>query len=278
MPAKRAPLHNTLTHFLDREPGTELEGARLLPLDLVDANPQQSRQVFDEAALDELAQSIREHGVLEPILLRPDGNRYQVVAGERRTRAARLAGLAAIPAIIREMTNEEAAYATAIENLQRADLDLEDEARWFAYLRDLTGLSGRELARRLGKGYNYVNRRLALLDRPDLLARVRAGELTQREALEILTHGEEAVIHGVSDPGQADGVIHGVSGETERAALDAGTRGPGGFRWRPWQQFAAVVAKTHATDVPAAERATFRAQVAQLRAELEALEAELGEE
>src|SRR5215212_6650785 len=119
MPLPRRPF------FQQAEAGEELEGARLLPLDLVDANPQQARQVFDETALAELAASIAEHGVLEPILVRPLGERYQVVAGERRTRAARIAGLADIPALIRELTDEEAAYVTAIENLQREDMDLE---------------------------------------------------------------------------------------------------------------------------------------------------------
>src|SRR5215212_319461 len=153
MPLPRRPF------FQQAEAGEELEGARLLPLDVIDANPQQARQVFDERALAELADSIREHGVLEPILVRPLGERYQVVAGERRTRAARQAGLREIPALVREMSDEAAAYATAIENLQREDMDLEDTARWLAYLQQLTGLSQRELAKRLGKTHNWVSRR-----------------------------------------------------------------------------------------------------------------------
>src|SRR6476659_3834017 len=95
-----------------------LEGAASLDLDLIDPNPAQSRQSFDETALAELAASIRQHGVFQPIVVRPVGGRYQVVAGERRTRAARTAGLREIPAIIRDLTDEQAAYATAIENLQ----------------------------------------------------------------------------------------------------------------------------------------------------------------
>ncbi len=164
--------------------------AKIVPLDRIDPNTQQSRQVFDAERLDELTESIRQVGVLEPILVRPVGARYQVVAGERRTRAARLAGLREIPAIIRELTDTEAATLTAIENLQREDLDLEDEARWFAYLQEVTGLSDRALAERLGKSRDYVNRRLRMLrEAPDLFGRIRRGEVTQRQALDLLAGG-----------------------------------------------------------------------------------------
>src|SRR4051812_19020349 len=88
-------------------PGTELEGARRLPLALVDANPQQARRAFDPVALQELADSISQHGVLEPILVRPVADRYQIIAGERRFRAAGLAGLTDIPAIIQDLDETE---------------------------------------------------------------------------------------------------------------------------------------------------------------------------
>ena len=266
MPLPRRPF------FQEAEAGEELEGARLLPLDVIDANPHQARQVFDEQALKELADSIREHGVLEPILVRSLDGRYQVVAGERRTRAARLAGLSDIPAVVREMTDEQAAYATAIENIQREDMDLEDTARWLSYLRELTGLSQRELAKRLGKTHNWVSRRLRLLDRPDLLARIRDGSLTQEAALDIIAR-------------KSDGdEVYQADTEAERAELDgsgvyqpdtARRNGPHTFRWRPMQRFATWVNHFELTKVPPDERATFRAQVADLRARLESLEREL---
>ena len=171
-----------------------LANARRVPLDRIDPNPHQARQAFDPAALDELAASIAAHGVLEPILIRPGREaRYQIVVGERRYRAARLAGLREIPALIREDLSEvDAALITATENLQREDLDLEDEARQFAQLLALTGLSQRRLAERLGIGYNYLSRRVRLLERPDLLAAVREGRLPLNDALAQLSEDREA--------------------------------------------------------------------------------------
>lgn len=171
--------------LLDTPP---LEGARSIPLDRIDPNPQQARQVFDEAALAELAASIREHGVLEPILVRPVGTRYQVVAGERRTRAARLAGLESVPAIIRaDLSDLEAATITALENLQREDLDLADEVRWLVHLQALTGTSGRDLSEQVHKGRSWVARRLRLAGADDtLFTRIRRGELTIDAAIKEL--------------------------------------------------------------------------------------------
>src|SRR5215207_5076210 len=171
-------------------PGTELEGARRLPMALIDPNPQQARRAFSTAALQELADSISQHGVLEPILVRPMEDRYQIIAGERRFRAAVLAGLTDIPAIIQDMDDTEAAYATTVENLQREDLDIEDEARQFALLLELTGLSQRKLAEKLGISHDYITRRIALLPHPQLLAALRNGECTQQAALRLLAQPE----------------------------------------------------------------------------------------
>lgn len=245
MPAKApAGNPNSLLRRFAVQPGEPLEDARVLPLAAIDPNPAQSRQVFDEAALQELAESIRAHGVLEPILVRPVGPRWQVVAGERRVRAARLAGLDTIPALIREYTDEQAAYVTAIENLQREDLDIEDEARWFAYLQEVTGVSGRELARQLGKSDNYINRRLSLLRYPDLMLALRDSIMTQREALLTASyrdsHADWETTHPIDETLVA--VMHGASVRAEdstepedvpepprlveRAALDSVPRAP----------------------------------------------------
>jgi ParB/RepB/Spo0J family partition protein len=163
-------------------PGMEMQDARLLPLDLIDHNPYQARQVFDAAALEELADSIREHGVLEPILVRPSDGRYEIVAGERRYRAALIAEHETIPTRIMEMDSKQAAIATAIENLQREDLDIEDEARQFSYLCEVLEISQRELAKMLGKNPVYISRRVRLLKRPDLMEEYRAGRLTLHQA------------------------------------------------------------------------------------------------
>src|SRR4051812_31901251 len=100
MPKAKPALTNTLAHFLDQEPGQELENARQLPIEQIAVNPEQSRQQFDEAALDELRRSVEQHGILEPLLVRPIGTEFVIIAGERRYRAALAAGLSYVPVII----------------------------------------------------------------------------------------------------------------------------------------------------------------------------------
>lgn len=167
------------------------EGAGMLnlqveavPLDVIVHNPRQSRQAFDIKSLKELAASIREHGVLEPIIVRSieKGNRFEIVAGERRYRAAAMAEQESIPARIMELDDRQAALVTALENLQREDLDIEDEARQFADLCEVLGVSQRELARMLGKHPVYISRRIRLLKRPELMESYRSGRLTLLQA------------------------------------------------------------------------------------------------
>lgn len=143
--------------------GRELD----LPLDRIDRSPFQERKMFDEQELRELADTIREHGVLQRITVRekPDG-RYELVFGERRVRAAQLAGLARIPASVRTLSDAEAATLTAIENLQRADLRPMEEARQLQRLKEVGDLSVVEIARRLGKTAAYVQVRLDALTLP----------------------------------------------------------------------------------------------------------------
>jgi ParB/RepB/Spo0J family partition protein len=178
-------------------PGTEIEGARLLPIDLIDPNPFQPRQAFDATALEELAASIREHGVLEPVLVRPVGERYQIVVGERRFQASRIAGQTDIPSIIRPMDDMEAAFVSTVENLQREDLDIEDEARRFAYLLELTGMSQRKLAEKLGINHIYLSRRVKLLKRPDLLDAYRAGLMTLHQ---VVSQADSGIEDAEADP------------------------------------------------------------------------------
>lgn len=194
----------------DGEPGKRMEGARLLPLDLIDHNPYQARQAFDVEALQELADSIREHGVIEPIIVRLVDERYEIVAGERRYRAAILAEQKAIPASIMELDARQAAIITALENLQREDLDIEDEARQFAYLCDELDVSQRELARMLGKGHVYISRRIKLGKHPDLMEEYRAGRLTLLQAADLA---------GVRDEETEGADV--VSGSTEAESVSA---------------------------------------------------------
>jgi ParB family chromosome partitioning protein len=149
------------------EPGA-VRDVRRMPVERVYSNPAQPRRHFDEDALADLAASIREHGVLQPVLVRPraDGH-YQIVAGERRWRAARMAGLAEIPVIIEHIDDEAALEIAIIENLQREDISPLEEAEIFERMTREHGYSLRKLATKLGKDKGYLENRLRLVDAPE---------------------------------------------------------------------------------------------------------------
>jgi ParB family chromosome partitioning protein len=150
----------------DRE-GRGRGGVRRIPVDHITPNPEQPRLVFDETTLAELAASIREHGVLQPILVRPleDGG-YQLIAGERRWRASQAAGLGTIPALVEEIDDDTALEISIIENLQREDLSPLDEASMYDRMVREHGYSVRKLAQKLGKDKGYLENRLRLADAP----------------------------------------------------------------------------------------------------------------
>jgi ParB family chromosome partitioning protein len=142
-------------------------GVRQIPTERVDPSPNQPRLAMDQDSLDDLASSVREHGILQPILVRPAaGGRYQIVAGERRWRAARMAGLEAVPALIEELDDETALEISIIENLQREDLSPLDEALMYERMIHEHGYSVRRLAQKLGKDKGYLENRLRLADAP----------------------------------------------------------------------------------------------------------------
>ncbi len=143
-------------------------GVRNVPLERITPNPDQPRMNFEEGALAELAASIREHGVLQPVLIRPtsEPHRYQVVAGERRWRAAKLAGLREIPALIEQIDDDTALEIALIENLQREDLSPLEEALMYERMTSEHGYSVRRLAQKIGKDKGYVENRLRLADAP----------------------------------------------------------------------------------------------------------------
>jgi ParB family chromosome partitioning protein len=138
---------------------------RELTLDRILPNPAQPRLSYEEDSLTELADSIREHGVLQPILVRPVGPKFELIAGERRWRASRLADRATIPAIVVEFDEETALEASIIENLQREDVSPLEEAAMFAKMTGL-GYSVRQLAQKIGKDKGYVENRMRLADAP----------------------------------------------------------------------------------------------------------------
>jgi len=143
-------------------------GVRVIPVDRIEPNPAQPRMAFDQEALHELAASIREHGVLQPILLRPLGeNRFQLIAGERRWRASREAGLATVPALVEEIDDDTALEIAIIENLQREDLSPLEEATMYDRMIHEHGYSIRKLADKLGKDKGYLENRLRLADAPE---------------------------------------------------------------------------------------------------------------
>ncbi len=142
-------------------------GVKVIPVDRVDSNPEQPRLAFDEATLEELAASIREHGVLQPILVRPiEENRFQLIAGERRWRASKIAGMATIPALVEDIDDETAMEISIIENLQREDISPLDEAAMYDRMIRDHGYSIRKLAEKLGKDKGYLENRLRLADAP----------------------------------------------------------------------------------------------------------------
>ena len=138
-----------------------------LPLSKIRANKGQPRKNFDEEALEELTDSIRQNGVLQPILVRKKGNFYEIVAGERRFQACQRAGLDEIPVVIREISDEDVFKLALIENLQRADLDPIEEAQGFRTLIDRTGMTQAELGKAVSKSRPAIANSLRLLDLPE---------------------------------------------------------------------------------------------------------------
>jgi ParB family transcriptional regulator, chromosome partitioning protein len=148
--------------------GRSRGGVRNIGVDRITPNPQQPRLAIDETALEELAASIREHGVLQPILVRPlEDGEFQLIAGERRWRASMAAGLATIPALVEEIDDDTALEISIIENLQREDLSPLDEASMYDRMVREHGYSVRRLAQKLGKDKGYLENRLRLADAPE---------------------------------------------------------------------------------------------------------------
>jgi ParB family chromosome partitioning protein len=163
----------------------EIPVAKILP------NPAQPRLSYEEDSLTELADSIREHGVLQPILVRPVGSQYELIAGERRWRASRLAERESIPAIVAEFDDETALEVSIIENLQREDVSPLEEAAMFRKMTDL-GYSVRQLAQKIGKDKGYVENRMRLADAPpEIRELVSVRKDTISHAYELMKIGDE---------------------------------------------------------------------------------------
>lgn len=217
------------------------EAIEMITLSAIEPNPDQPRQTATPEQDAELAADIRERGVLQPVIVRPlggAGGRYELVAGERRCRAARLAGLEQIPAIVRPYNDREARTVAAIENLQRQNLEPLDEARYFKFLADEYNLSNRQIAEGLHKSPSYVDQRMRLLQ-PD---RVKNTQL-----------------------------LH--------ASQDSAIPAPKPWRFKPreWERLKTTLTEARGglQQVPAKQKKELQKTVAELKAELVALEKEL---
>lgn len=168
---------------------TYMETGRVvfLPARAIRPNPAQPRKVFRQESLEELAESIRQHGILQPLSVRRIGTAYELIAGERRLRAAQLAGLTEIPCIVMTMDDRESGMAAMVENLQRQDLDFVEEARGISYLMEKWSLSQDQMAKIMGKSQSAVANKLRILRHSSqVLDALRAANLTERHARALL--------------------------------------------------------------------------------------------
>lgn len=158
-----------------------------IPIETIRVNPYQPRQHFDHAAIEDLINSIREHGILQPLIVTQDGKGYQLIAGERRLRAARILGLKTVPAIVRIATEPDKLAISLIENIQRTDLNPIERARAYKKLGDEFGYTHEEIGRAIGKSGSAVSHALQLLNlSPDIQQAIAAGQITEQQAYEML--------------------------------------------------------------------------------------------
>jgi ParB family chromosome partitioning protein len=198
-----------LAAILSATPGNEGEELRDLPVELIVASPRQPRRHFEEDALVRLADSLKARGVLQPVLVRPLlGGKFELIAGERRWRAARLAGLETIPALVRARADAEALEIALIENMAREDLNPVEEARACAALVEELGLTRESVGQRVGRSRVAVSNLLRLLDLPDeALMLIETGDLSEGHGRALLLADD----HGYRRRLARDAAEHGWS-------------------------------------------------------------------
>ncbi len=209
-------------------------GVKVIEVDHIDSNPEQPRLAFDAATLAELAMSIREHGVLQPILVRPrDDGRYQLIAGERRWRASKIAGLITIPALVEDIDDDTALEISIIENLQREDISVLDEAAMYDRMIREHGYSIRRLAEKLGKDKGYLENRLRLADAPpEVRELVSLRKDTLSHAYELMKVGDPKKRKRLADQVARNELSlvklrERIEGRRTRIAVDGGGAGEG---------------------------------------------------
>ncbi len=191
----RQTLGRGLSALLGENPATTPEsGAMELDIDLIEPNPQQPRTLFADEALDELAASIRANGIVQPIVVRRRLGRYQLVAGERRWRAAQRAELRKIPAVIREVEDEKLLEIALVENIQRQELNPVEEARAYRKLLDTVGFTQEELAERVGKERTVITTAMRLLRLPNEIQReIELGRLSAGHGRALLMSNDPSI-------------------------------------------------------------------------------------
>lgn len=206
------------------------ENEEILELDLVNIkpNPDQPRSVFDENSLNDLAQSIREHGVIQPILVKPVGNSYTLVAGERRVRAAKLAGLKTIPGIVRDYNSIYLAELAILENLQREDLTPIEEAIAYGKLISVMHITHEELGKKIGKSRTYITNTLGLLNLPatliddcnaGVISMGHARALSKLEDLEMILKIRDRIINEHLSVRDVEKIIRNLGKKTKVVSI-----------------------------------------------------------
>ena len=197
-----------------------------LPARSIHPNPAQPRTFFHEEALQDLADSIRQHGILQPLSVRRVANTYELIAGERRLRAAQMAGLTEIPCIIMNMDDRESSLAAMVENLQRQDLDFVEEARGIQHLMEQWQMSQERAAKLLGKSQSAVANKLRLLRHSsEVLQALREAQLSERHARALLKLGSdreklqaiEIIARSGMNVAQAEKYIQELTGQRQRS-------------------------------------------------------------
>lgn len=190
--AKKSGLGNKFASIFDDDAdfseGTDREGITTLKIGDIEPNKEQPRKEFDGELLNQLAQSITKHGVIQPLTVREKGGAYQIVAGERRWRAAKIAGLSEVPVRIMELSDSETAQIALIENLQREDLNPIEEANGYKQLTEKYGLKQDEIAAGVGKARSSITNALRLLELPEEVKEMtRQGKLSQGHCKALLS-------------------------------------------------------------------------------------------
>src|SRR6185295_16103388 len=189
----KSPLGRGLIALISTDPSPAVnDEIREIEIDLIRPGHEQPRTTFDQAKLEELAQSIRTTGVIQPLLVRPVGGLFELVAGERRWRASQLAGLSRVPAIVRDIPDENLLELALIENIQRAELNPVEEANAYKRLIDSLGLTQDEVARRVGRDRSFVTNYLRVLKLP--------RDIQELIEAEKVSFGHARALLGVGDP------------------------------------------------------------------------------